>query len=395
MILKKFKLANFRNYSELELSFNAKFNYIYGDNGHGKTNILEAISLLTFGKSFIGSGEIDCVKFGEEEFFITGEFENEIDNTDLIVLNYNAEARKKTYNLNREPIRSFSADLFGRIPVVFLSPHSLNITYGHPGERRKFFDIMISQTGTIYLDYLKKLVKLVKLKNALMKKGSRYAPADKDELLNSYNEKLADVGSEIIFRRLVFLKEFKTFFEKNFKYLTAEDNYCSINYYSDVTGEVNYPDIEKYSPGEIKKKIENTLEEKRKEEIERGLTLVGPHRDDFLFKLEKDKGHNNGEIFDLKNHASQGEHKTFVVALILAEFDFLKEKRNTAPLLLLDDILSELDSGRVSKIVSHLKDFGQIFLTTTGDDYLKKIKEIYGDNEIAVFKVVKGSAVQQ
>ena len=93
MILKKFKLVNFRNYPELELSFNAKFNYIYGDNGHGKTNILEAISLLTFGKSFIGSGEIDCVMFGEKEFFVTGEFVNEMDNTDLVVLNYNSETR--------------------------------------------------------------------------------------------------------------------------------------------------------------------------------------------------------------------------------------------------------------------------------------------------------------
>ena len=394
MILKKFKLANFRNYPELELSFNAKSNYIYGDNGHGKTNILEAISLLTFGKSFIGSGEIDCVMFGEQEFFVTGEFENEIDNTDLVVLNYNGEARKKVYHLNRDPVRSFSSDLFGRIPVVFLSPHSLNITYGNPGERRKFFDIIISQTGTIYLDNLKKLVKLVKLKNALLKAGSRYAPSEKDDLLNSYNEKLADVGSEIIFRRLIFLKEFKSFFEKNFRYLTAEDNYCSIIYYSDVIGEIKYDEIDEYTPGEIKEKIEAVLIERRKEEIDRGLTLVGPQRDDFLFKLEKDKSENTGGVFDLKNHASQGEHKTFVVALILAEFDFLKEKRDTAPLLLLDDILSELDSGRVFKIISHLKEFGQIFLTTTGEDYLKKIEEMYGEDEIEVFKVVRGNVTE-
>lgn len=394
MILKKFKLVNYRNYTGQELEFNPKFNYIYGDNGHGKTNILEAVSLLTFGRSFIGSGEVDCIKFGTDEFFVTGEFENEIDNTDLVVLNYSKDLRKKTYHLNKEPIRSFSSELFGRIPVVFLSPHSLNITYGNPGERRRFFDIMISQTGTIYLDNLKKLVKLIRLKNALLKKGSSYAPTDKQDLLSSYNEKLADVSSEIIYRRLLFLKEFRTFFEKNFKYLTAEDNYCSINYFSDVIGEVKYDEIDDFTPGGIKEKFEAALEVKRKEETDRGLTLVGPQRDDFLFKLEKDSNE-NAEVFDLRNHASQGEHKTFVVALILAEFDFLKEKRDTAPLLLLDDILSELDSGRVSKIISHLKDFGQIFLTTTGEDYLEKIRGMYGEGEIAVFKVVKGNAVRE
>lgn len=389
MILRKFKLVNYRNYVELDLQFNGKFNYIFGDNGHGKTNILEAVSLISFGKSFIGSGEADCVKFGAEEFFVNGEFENELDNSDLVVLNYNTLSRKKIYHLNREPVRSFSSGLFGRIPVVFLSPHSLNITYGNPGERRRFFDILISQTSSIYLDNLKRLVKLIKLKNALLKTGSRYVPSDKEDLLSSYNEKLSETGMEIVYKRLNFLKEFKSYFEKNFQYLTAEDNYCSINYFSDVLGEVDYERIDELSREDIHKKLTNALEIRRKDETERGLSLVGPQRDDYMFKLEKD----HKDVFDLKNHASQGEHKTFVVALKLAEFDFLKEKRQTSPILLLDDILSELDSSRVSKIISHLKDFGQIFLTTTGDDYLQKIKEMYKENEISVFKVVKGNVI--
>lgn len=387
MILRKFKLVNYRNYVELDLQFNGKFNYIFGDNGHGKTNILEAVSLISFGKSFIGSGESDCVKFGAEEFFVNGEFENELENSDLVVLNYNTAARKKIYHLNREPVRSFSSGLFGRIPVVFLSPHSLNITYGNPGERRRFFDILISQTSSIYLDNLKRLVKLIKLKNALLKAGSRYAPSDKEDLLSSYNEKLAETGMEVVYKRLNFLKEFKGYFEKNFKYLTAEDNYSSINYFSDVIGEVDYVRIDELSRDEIHKKLANSLEIRRKDETERGVSLVGPQRDDYMFKLEKD----HKDVFDLKNHASQGEHKTFVVALKLAEFDFLKEKRQTSPILLLDDILSELDSSRVSKIISHLKDFGQIFLTTTGEDYLEKIKEMYNEDEISVFNVIKGN----
>ena len=390
MILKKLKLVNYRNYGEVELDFNEKFNYIYGDNGHGKTNILEAISLISFGKSFIGSGEIDCVKFGESEFFVNGTFENEMDVSQMLVLSYSNQQRKKTYHLNKDNIRSFSSELFGKFPVVFLSPHSLNITYGTPGERRKFFDVMISQTSPVYLDLLKSLVRLLKLKNALLKFSHKYPPSERDDLLSSYNEKLADISAEVIYKRLMFLKEFREFFEENFKYLTTEENYCSINYFSEVTGEVEYDKLDGFSIDDIKERMNSLLVEKKKEEKDRGLALVGPQRDDYFFKLEKD----GKDVFDLKNHASQGEHKTFVVALKLAEFEYVKDKKGTAPILLLDDILSELDSSRVSKIIFHLKDFGQIFLTTTGVDYLEKIKEMYNEDEVNAYKVVKGSVTQ-
>lgn len=391
MILKKLKLVNYRNYGEVELNFNEKFNYIYGDNGHGKTNILEAISLISFGKSFIGSGEIDCVKFGESEFFINGTFENEMDVSQMLVLNYSNQQRKKTYHLNKDNIRSFSSELFGKFPVVFLSPHSLNITYGTPGERRKFFDVMISQTSPVYLDMLKSLVRLIKLKNALLKFSHKYPQSERDDLLSSYNEKLTDISAEVIYKRLNFLKEFREFFEKNFKYLTTEENYCSINYYSEVTGEVDYEKLDRFSVDGINERMKSLLDEKKKEEIDRGLAVAGPQRDDYYFKLKKD----GKDVFDLKNHASQGEHKTFVVALKLAEFEYVKDKKGTAPILLLDDILSELDSSRVSKIISHLKDFGQIFLTTTGVDYLEKIKEMYNENEVNAYKVVKGSITRE
>ena len=392
MILKKIILGNFRNYEALELDFNNKFNFIHGNNGHGKTNILEAVSFISYGKSFLGSGEPDCVRFKAGGFNIFGEYENELENLQYVSADYDLETRRKTYHINKESISSISSSLFGKFPVVFLSPHSLNITYGNPSERRRFFDILISQTSKVYLDDLKKLVKILKQKNALLKNEGRHMRGESRGVLDTYNEKLAETSARIILKRLDFLNEFKELLGKNFSFLVPNGNHGYINYFSDITGEIEYKDFDKYSHEILTARSENLIAEKTGQEIDRGLSLIGPQRDDYLFKLEKDDdAHNSTDIFDLKNHASQGEHKTFIVALKLSEFDYLKNKKNTYPVLLLDDILSELDAERVSKIISHLKDFGQIFLTTIEENYLEDIKKMYNNDEISVFKVSNGN----
>ncbi|MCX6165737.1 MAG: AAA family ATPase, partial [Ignavibacteriae bacterium] len=193
MVLKRIKLRDFRNYGHQDIELNGKFNFIYGNNGHGKTNILEAISLVTFGKSFLGSPEQDCVKFGTEEFFVDSIFENELGNDYNVSLSYNLNLKKKVYQFNKEKVNRFSSEIFGKFPVVFFSPHSLNITYGNPSERRKFFDILISQTSRVYLDFLKDLSRLLKQKNALLKcnqSDGSYSERDIKYLLNSINEGL-------------------------------------------------------------------------------------------------------------------------------------------------------------------------------------------------------------
>lgn len=397
MVLRKLSAVNFRNYEKLEAEFNCKFNFIYGDNGHGKTNILEAISLISFAKSFLGSSESDCIKFGSAEFIVQGEYVNDRDSVSIISSGYDNINRKKTFHLNKEKVSRISSEVFGKFPVVFLSPHSLNITYGNPSERRKFFDILISQASSLYLDRLKTLAKLLKQKNALLKNNLQYrsyAPQELRDLLNSYNENFIDVSADIIFRRLMFLGEFRSYFERNFSYLISAENYSFIDYMSDMYGEINYEMIPGFTLEKIQELVKNNVEEKTAEEIARGMSLTGPQRDDYGFKLRKG-GEESFDVFDLKNHASQGEHKTFIVALKLAEFDYLKEKKGTSPILLLDDILSELDAGRVSKIIAHLKDFGQIFLTTTERSYLKDIESYYSENEMCVFKVNNGAVVKE
>ena len=387
MIIDKIVLRNFRNYGLQELNFNSKFNFVSGNNGHGKTNILEAVSFLTYGKSFLGSAETDCVKLFEKSFIIDGVFVNDIGNNELLSVSYDLEHRSKSVHRNKEKVSSFSGEIFGRYPVVFLSPASLAITYGTPSERRKYFDIMLSQASPVYLDYLKELARLLKQKNALLRGHAhhgKYSAADFKGMLSSFNEKLANVSAEIVKRRIEFLEEFRTFFAKSFSFLITDDQSAFVEYCSDAFGDC------KEIKDDLVKSFLLHFEEKSDEESVRGVTLCGPQRDDYLFSMNK-----VNDKFLLKSFASQGEHKTFLVALKLAEYEYLKSAKSTAPVLLLDDILSELDHSRVAQIVSHLRDYGQIFLTTADHTHIDKMKRFYEDSEIAAFTVIEGKAYNE
>ncbi len=384
MIIDKIVLRNFRNYESQELDFNGKFNFISGNNGHGKTNILEAVSFLTYGKSFRGSAETDCVRLGEKSFQIDGVFVNDIGNSELLSVYYDLELKAKSVHRNKEKVSSFSGEIFGRYPVVFLSPASLAITYGTPAERRKYFDIMLSQASPVYLDYLKELARLLRQKNALLRSHAhhrKYSAGDFKGMLSSFNEKLASVSAEIMKRRIDFLEEFRIFFEKSFSFLITDDQHAFVKYESDAFGDC------REITDDLTKNFLQHFENKAEEESVRGVTLCGPQRDDYLFSMEK-----GDERFLLKSFASQGEHKTFLVALKLAEYEYLKSAKSTAPVLLLDDILSELDHSRVAQIVSHLRDYGQIFMTTADQTHLEKMKMFYAVSEIAAFSVTEGIA---
>lgn len=394
MVLKSIKLRDFRNYGIQDIKLNEKFNFIYGNNGHGKTNILEAISFITFGKSFLGSPDQDCIKFDSQEFSIDGVFENDLGNDYSVSLSYGLNTKKKVYQLNKEKVSRFSSEVFGKFPVVFFSPHSLNITYGNPSERRRFFDILISQTSRVYLDLLKDLSRLLKQKNALLKSrliDRSYSEKDFRYLLNSINEGLINVSADVLMRRLGFLVEFQGYFEKNFRSLLKTEDSPIIKYYSEVFEDLqlNGEDVLEKGKEELEDLLSDYLKKRESEEIARGLSLVGPQRDDFIFSLEK-KIEMEKE-FELKNFASQGEHKTFVIGLKLAEFYYMLDKIGSSPILLLDDILSELDTERVFKIISHLKDFGQIILTSVDTGYNDKFKEIFDENEITYIKVSNGT----
>ena len=397
MLLRNLTLRNFRNYTGQDIIFNPRFNFIHGNNGEGKTNILEAVSFVSYGRSFLGSAEADCVRFESDDFDVSGVYENEIGNLYDVSAGYIKSLKKKTIRLNKEKVNRYSTEIFGKFPVVFLSPHSLNITYGNPAERRKFFDMLIAQTSRLYLDLLKDMVRVLKQKNALLKNqlaSKAYSREDFMNLLETYNKSLSKLSSEIVYRRLRFLEEFIVYFRKSFGFLMAADDEPCIDYDSELFDEgkpMKFQVSGIPAPDEIKRKYEDMMKLRSGLEISRGVSLVGAHRNDYLFTLRKKGSFTGGSVeFGLKNFASQGEHKTFVIALKLAEFHFLKDKLGNSPLLLLDDLLSELDHGRVSKIVSHLMDYGQIFLTATDLTYDNELKRFYGSNEISYFNVTAG-----
>lgn len=394
MIIKSLQMNNFRNYENEKVIFSNNFNYIYGKNGAGKTNILEAMSFLSFGKSFLNSKEVDCLLFGKDYFSIEGHYQNELSNEYILSLNY--ISGRKTFSLNKERVNGFSSNIFGKFPLVYLTPHSLNITYGNPSERRKFFDIIFSQINPVYLDYLKELNKILKLKNTLLKEAYiKISQTEFTKLIDSYNELMAEVSAEIVYRRNHFLLEYKKYLENNYKYLTTEEETPEIIYHSSVEENYTTEKLNKTDKNSLRDIFKNRFDIIKQEEISKKITLIGPHRDDYIFIINrkhiKDTTENKNQRLELKNHASQGEHKTFLIALKLAEYNFIKDKLGTNPILLLDDVMSELDSFRVNKIINHIPNFSQVFITSTDTDYIDSLQDYLGESDIRILKVENNS----
>jgi DNA replication and repair protein RecF len=203
---------------------------------------------------------------------------------------------------------------------------------------------------------------------------------------------MVEYASSILYRRFELLNKFRPYFTESFSFLTQKEDIPNIKYFCDFLDADRYIKNEEIVIGieEIQSAMTEAIGRKQAEETARGLSVVGPHKDDYIFRLSK----NTSKAFELKNFASQGEHKTFVIALKLAEYHFLKDNLGNSPLLLLDDLLSELDSERVSKIISHLKNYGQIFLTTTGLGYSEELKKFYDDGSINYFKIENGKVVE-
>jgi len=397
VILSELNLKNFRNYEEEIVKFGSRVNYIYGNNGQGKTNLLEAISFLTQGKSFVGSSETDALKFGANEFLINGIFLSETKTSVSISLSYSTLSKSKAFFINKEKISNFFSNFWGKFPIVFFNPHSFNITYGTPGERRKFFDLLISQVSKVYLEQLRNLGKLLRLKSTLLRDRFNYRTSEFEMLLSSYNETLISYSVEIILKRIEVLNEFKNFFELNFQALTGGTQKAEISYYSNIF-RTNTLDILELSSNQqnarqlITKFLSESLYDKKEEEIRRGLSLIGPHRDDYVFKIIKNKFSHG---YDLKNYASQGEHRTFIIALKLTENDYLKQKLDKNIILLFDDILSELDITRIEQLIKHLDSFEQVFITTTDKHHLELLYSYYKREEIKTFFVKEGRVYEE
>lgn len=312
-----------------------------GGNGQGKTTLLEAAYYLCTTKSFYAK-DIDAVTFNNDEFEIKGHFKN---NTDDFSRVYYSMAENKKFYFQNEKLISRSLNIIGKYPVVLLTPADHSITQGSPSDRRKFIDSVISQASGTYLSILLDYNKTLKHRAAVLNRLKEFYSSQLISELEAWTEKLVDNGVELINHRISFVNMFNAYLKDSYKEIMDKTESPAIK----------YSISEKIEP-DLKKSFMDLLNEKRNEEIRRGVNLAGPHRDEFEFTI-------NG--ISLKTFGSQGQHKTFQAALRFAEFFYLKEITNKSPIFLLDDAFGELDAHRAGRISSYLKKVGQAFVTIT------------------------------
>lgn len=385
MILSSLRLQNFKNYTDFSFNFNRGLNFIYGNNGNGKTNLLEAISYLCYTKSFLQNSELDCIKYGTELFDITGHFENSLGVNSKVALRYNGNLKEKKFTQNGDSIGRLSS-YFGSYPLVVLSPKDFKLTTGTPGDRRRNFDILISQLSGLYFDDLKNLNRIIKQKNALLKDNialRKYSPAELRSLVEPWNKELTEFGSRIIAKRTKFVREFRPYLAQNFLQIVGNAYEPLIEYSSEVCVSED--------ENEVKLAMEKSLNELYQAELKRGISLIGPHKDNYIFTMQKKDG-----VFDVRTFASQGEHKTYIISLKFAEYSYLNDCKESSvsgePIILLDDIFSDLDKSRIERICSMLPGYLQAFITTTNPDYLDTLYRSYDRTGISAFNIVNGTA---
>ncbi|KAA3619828.1 MAG: DNA replication/repair protein RecF [Calditrichaeota bacterium] len=340
MVLHKLSLSNFRNYESLSVQFSPGINHIIGENGQGKTNLLESIYCLGLAKSFRSNSDADLIKNENTEFQIFGEFysENKVKHKIGIV----ATKVRKAININRKRVQKHS-QLIGKIPVVLFSPEDHKITSGPPAERRKWLDIILSQSDQHYLKNLQTFKRALKQKNNLLDRIAR--KEENPEQLNYWNSIFVDVAEKIIAKRMALIENIQDDLAKYYKSISSSKSTIDLGYHSSTgLSKITRETFEKY------------ISDAADKEISAKTALFGPHRDDLVVFLNKK---------DVRKHASRGEHKSILLALKIVEYNFLHTRTATKPILLLDDIYSELDFGRQKKIITHLSQLGQTFITTT------------------------------
>jgi DNA replication and repair protein RecF len=341
-------LRSFRNHNETAFEFGARVNVLLGENGQGKTNTLEALSFLCLTKSFYASADATVMQQQQSFFEIKSKLTSDEGKDFQVRVTYDDVKKEKKFTINGAEVEKFST-VIGMFPVVILSPENSSITFGSPADRRKFVDLVISQSSKAYVEDSMEYRRIVRQRNAIL---SDAKGKDVAAVIAPWNEMLVRVGSRIIHKRNKFIGEFAPYIAQT---------------YLDIVDERETPKIE-YAPSvnvseastleQIGEAMEQKLTKKRNDEARFQTTLVGPHRDEIIFSLNK---------MSLKHFASQGQHKTFLVALKVAEFFYLKERCNETPVFLLDDVFSELDEHRSKKLLTVAETLGQIFITTTSE----------------------------
>lgn len=359
MIIESIELDNFRNYESLKLKFDSGTNIFHGDNAQGKTNILEAIYLCGTTKSHKGSKDKEIIRFKQEESHIRMRILK--DDSSYKIDMHLKKNRAKGIAINGIPIKRAS-ELLGLGNFVFFSPEDLNIIKNGPGERRRFIDLELCQLNKIYLYNLSNYNKIVNQRNKLLK--DIYFHPEYREMLDVWDEQMVAYGKKIIDDRAAFVESLNGIAGGIHKKLSGNKEDLFISYDKSVKAD----------------QFEELLKRNREKDIKFKMTLLGPHRDDLSF-LIKD--------VDIRKYGSQGQQRTAALSLKLAEIEFVKREIRDKPVLLLDDVLSELDSNRQHYLLDSIHDI-QTLITCTGlDDFIQNQFKIN-----RTFHVVEGSVYE-
>lgn len=362
MVLNFIDLNNFRLHKISKLEFSNNINYIIGGNGQGKTSILEAIYYLCTTKSINQSSDVEAIAFNEDYFEINGGFSDFSKNKVRVF--FERHSNKKSVFLDQKQIYNASS-LIGKFPVVALLQSDHAITQGSPAERRRFVDSIISQSSATYLKLLLDYNKILRNRSSLLSKIKEFRSNELLDQLEAWTKSLVNTGSEVIKHRIKFIEEFNNYIKKPYVYIMGKKEFPKIVYNS-VSG---------VDDSKVVESFEQRLIESKSNELRRARNLVGPHRDDFEFFIEN---------LELKKFGSQGQNKTFQIALRFSQFFYLKDKLSVAPIFLMDDVFGELDTYRAERISNYLSEIGQAFITMTDFSRLEKLTKSEADLVINV-----------
>ncbi len=359
MHITNLQLKNYRNYEEVSVDFDPGVNILYGDNANGKTNLIEAIYMIATSKSHRLSKDSEIIRLGEMDGYIHLSFVKDgIDES--IDIHLRAKG-KKAIAINKMGIKKLN-ELFGMLHVIMFSPEDLGLIKNGPKERRRFIDLELSQLNPLYMYYLSHYHKVLKQRNKLLK--DRRNKVELMDLIDVFDLQLVENGSRIIQMRDEFIGSLNPFYREKHYHISGGKEDVRLVYEKNVTTDDYY--------NKLKNRVERDLILKT--------TSVGPHRDDLKFVMND---------IDLRKFGSQGQQRTAALSLKLSEIDLVKNQIDDTPILLLDDVLSELDHNRQQFLTSHLEDI-QTFITCTGvEDFVTSPMNKYQLYEVSDAVVTK------
>ncbi|MBX6395566.1 MAG: DNA replication/repair protein RecF [Alicyclobacillaceae bacterium] len=365
MLLESLHLQDFRNYGRLDLNTQAPINVFVGENAQGKTNLLEAIAVLALTKSHRTHRSLDLIKWGTEEALVSGVVRQRRGRVSLS-LKISQEGKKATVGgVERRRI----SDYVGSLNVVLFAPEDLQLVKGSPQLRRRFLDMEIGQISPVYLHDLQQYLRILAQRNQTLKRASLQAAADWQETLSVWDEQLVQFGSRIMLRRLRFVEMLERHARAIHEQISGGREVLTLVYQSLPAS---------WTPETLPEIFHGLLLSRRAVDLQRGTTSVGPHRDDLRILLDG----RDAAVF-----GSQGQQRTAALSLKLAEIELIREEIGEYPVLLLDDVLSELDEGRQFQLVSGMGAKVQTFVTTTSLGILASL-----GSDLQVFAIESGQA---